>query len=252
MIIVVGAGCGSLVCLANMHFGLQAGIMNTMSPATALISFAVFKSIGARVDIPFSPADNAIVQAIASSIAGMPYTASLTGVVPALGFLISLEGRDHMRFSPVQLVLWTLGLCLFGIVFAAPFRPYFILREKLRFPGGFATAVLIGLLHGDKATAERVDKDEGSLSSRRVERNATDLLGQSELDSRRADSTRKAPNSTDQKDYITKLIVPFVISAAYVNSSSEAIIDFANILGYPFFARTLSSTCPCIRHCCCA
>ncbi|SPQ25558.1 814f0801-f36e-4f14-8019-25b320dbc927 [Thermothielavioides terrestris] len=145
--VVVGTVLGSLVCLANMYFGLQVGALNTMSPATALLAFAIFRSTSRWLPFAFTPTENVIVQTIASSIAGMPVAASLTNAIPAFEFLRRPDEGGSRHFSVAELMAWSLGVSFFGTVFAAPFRRYFLLQEKLRFPGGYATGVLVGILH---------------------------------------------------------------------------------------------------------
>ena len=46
-----------------------------------------------------------------------------------------------------QLVLWSLALAFLGVFCAVPLRTQTILREKLRFPSGTATANVIRTLH---------------------------------------------------------------------------------------------------------
>ncbi len=143
-----------------MYFGLQVGSVNTMSTSTALISFAVFKGSRRWLTQAFTPTENVVVQTIASSISGMPIAASMLSVIPALEFLGRPDEGGERRFSIPNLVLWSLGVSLFGTVFAAPFRAYFLLRERLRFPGGYATGVLIGVLHHDKDVARNAFLDK--------------------------------------------------------------------------------------------
>lgn len=158
--IAVGTLLGTVVCVANMYFGLQLGTLDTMSMSTALLSFAIFKWLDKWLSQIFSPTENVIVQALASSIAGMPLAASLTSVIPAFEFLRTPGEGGVLVFSFYQLVVWSLGVSLFGTIFAAPFRNYFLLRERLRFPGNFAVAVLIGVLHQDPEVARRADLDQ--------------------------------------------------------------------------------------------
>ncbi|TVY82943.1 Uncharacterized protein LSUE1_G003143 [Lachnellula suecica] len=77
--------------------------------------------------------------------------ASLDRVNENLALIIK-DGRVVKRVS------------LFGTVFAAPSRRYFLLWERLRFPGGFATGVLIGALHKDGEIAHIADRDKKGLS----------------------------------------------------------------------------------------
>ena len=46
-----------------------------------------------------------------------------------------------------QLVLWSLALAFLGVFCAVPLRTQTILKEKLRFPSGTATANVIKTLH---------------------------------------------------------------------------------------------------------
>ena len=46
-----------------------------------------------------------------------------------------------------QLVLWSLALAFLGVFCAVPLRTQTILKEKLRFPSGTATANVIRTLH---------------------------------------------------------------------------------------------------------
>ncbi|KAI0114144.1 OPT oligopeptide transporter protein-domain-containing protein [Nemania sp. FL0031] len=162
--VLVGTTLGTLVCMANMYFGWQLGSINTMSAATALISYTIFKSTKKWLTHTFGPPENVVVQTIASSVAGMPLAASLTSVIPAFEFLRTEEEGGGVQLPLLTLMLWSLGVCLFGTVFAAPFRDYFLLRQRLRFPGGFATGVLIGVLHNDSEISRRANLDKRGLS----------------------------------------------------------------------------------------
>lgn len=70
--VVVGTALGFLFCTANMYFGLQVGSVNTMSESTALMSFAIFRSLPSSFPLHVFTAENVSVQTIASSIAGKP------------------------------------------------------------------------------------------------------------------------------------------------------------------------------------
>ncbi|RKU44742.1 hypothetical protein DL546_004506 [Coniochaeta pulveracea] len=63
-------------------------------------------------------------------------------------FLLAKSENGPLRLSSWQLVVWSVGVCYFGVVFAVPLRRQVIIREKLKFPSGFSTAVLISMLHG--------------------------------------------------------------------------------------------------------
>ncbi|KAK7413114.1 hypothetical protein QQX98_008000 [Neonectria punicea] len=161
----VGTAVGSLVCAANMYFGMQLGSINTMATSSALISFTIFRYTPILRMHPFTPVENVIVQTIACSVAGMPIAASMLSVIPALEFLRRDQDDEggKRELSVLELIIWSLGVSLFGIVIAAPLRKHFIVRERLLFPSGFATAVLVGLLHRDDEIARATNLDENTL-----------------------------------------------------------------------------------------
>lgn len=104
----------------------------------------------------------------------MPLAAGLVGIVPALEMLdFDLDGQAPVFLSYWKLVAWCLAVAFFGVFLAAPLRkqvvgsscymlihPCFtqadpvcfspnqqIVKEKLVFPSGTATAQLISVLH---------------------------------------------------------------------------------------------------------
>jgi uncharacterized oligopeptide transporter (OPT) family protein len=199
-----------------MYFGMRVGSVNTMSPSTALISFAIFKSSGRWLAHAFTPAENVVVQTIASSIAGTPIAASMVSVVPAFEFLRRPEEGGQRHFSATELILWSLGVSLFGTVFAAPFRKYFLLRERLRFPGGFATGILIGALHNDGEIAHIADLDKKGLSF---------MDSHHSIDPAAEDDASPAQSETHshfvQAGSVTTILKAFSGTAIYVSSSGQ-------------------------------
>jgi uncharacterized oligopeptide transporter (OPT) family protein len=71
----------------------------------------------------------------------MPLTARFTGIIPALEYLKGPDENGLLRESFANLVLWLIGLCFFGIIFAALLREHFIEREQLPWPAASATAL---------------------------------------------------------------------------------------------------------------
>ena len=109
---------------------------------------------------PYSPMENVLVMTIAASMGGMPVTAGLDGIIPALEYFITPKDKGPMKFPLWHIILWSSSVCLFGIVFAAPLRYYFVIRDPLRFPTGTAMATVIALLHGRPDTTERISQDQ--------------------------------------------------------------------------------------------
>nr|XP_036584308.1 OPT oligopeptide transporter [Colletotrichum truncatum]KAF6793697.1 OPT oligopeptide transporter [Colletotrichum truncatum] len=144
----VGLLVGLVICFSNMYFGLQTGWVSTMTMPASLMGFGIFKALARHLKFPFSPVENVLVQTVAGSMAIMPLGCGFVGVIPAMNYLLTSEEQGPLHISLWKLVVWSLGLCYFGVVFAVPLRRQVIIRERLRFPSGFSTAVLIGVLHG--------------------------------------------------------------------------------------------------------
>ncbi|KAK4455565.1 OPT oligopeptide transporter protein-domain-containing protein [Podospora aff. communis PSN243] len=147
--ILVGLAVGLVICFSNMYFGLQTGWVSTMTMPASLMGFGIFRLLSQHLSLPFSPVENVLVQTVAGSMAIMPLGCGFVGVMPAMNYLLKEEEMGPVRLSLGKMVLWGLGLCYFGVVFAVPLRRQVVIRERLRFPSGFSTAVLIGVLHGE-------------------------------------------------------------------------------------------------------
>jgi len=152
--LLVGLGVGLIICFSNMYFGLQTGWVSSMAMPSSLIGFAFFKTLSKHLDLPFTPVENVLVQTVAGSMGTMPLGCGFVGVMPALNYMLKPEEGGPIFLSLWKLVVWSLGLCFFGVVFAVPLRRQVIIREKLKFPSGTATALMIGVLHGKEATSE--------------------------------------------------------------------------------------------------
>lgn len=145
--ILVGLGVGLIICFSNMYFGLQTGWVSSMSMPSSLIGFAFFRTLSKHLNLPFTPVENVLVQTVAGSMGTMPLGCGFVGVMPALNYLLRKEEGGPLILGTGKLVLWALGLCFFGVFFAVPLRRQVIIREKLKFPSGTATALMIGVLH---------------------------------------------------------------------------------------------------------
>lgn len=164
--VAAGLLVGLVICFSNMYFGLQTGWVSMMTMPASLMGFGIFKTLSRHLAFPFSPVENVLVQTVAGSMAIMPLGCGFVGVLPAMNFLLKDTEQGPINLSMWQLIVWSLGLCYFGVVFAVPLRRQVIIREKLKFPSGFSTAVLISVLHGKTGLV----KDEGSPPSQAPER----------------------------------------------------------------------------------
>lgn len=157
---LAGLAIGSIVLVSNFQFGLQTGWVSMMSLPAALLGFALFKLFPVASD--FSDVENVYVQSVAVAVGTGPLAYGLIGIVPAMEkFMTAAEsglGRV-IHFTLGDLVLWSLGLGLFGVFFAIPLRKQVIIKEKLPFPSGSATATLIAVLHDSEMDP---DSDNGN------------------------------------------------------------------------------------------
>ncbi|KAI1388275.1 OPT superfamily oligopeptide transporter [Hypoxylon trugodes] len=146
--IAAGLLVGLIICFSNMYFGLQTGWISMMTMPSSLLGFGIFKALSRYLSFPFSPVENVLVQSVAGGMAIMPLGCGFVGVIPAMEYLLKPSEQGPINLSMWKLIVWSLGLCYFGVVFAVPLRRQVIIREQLKFPSGFSTAVLIGVLHG--------------------------------------------------------------------------------------------------------
>ncbi|KAI1325619.1 OPT superfamily oligopeptide transporter [Xylariaceae sp. FL0255] len=146
--IAAGLLIGLIICFSNMYFGLQTGWISMMTMPASLLGFGIFRTLSRHLKFPFSPVENVFVQSVAGGMATMPLGCGFVGVLPAMEYLLKPSEQGPITLSMWKLIIWSLGLCYFGVVFAVPLRRQVIIREQLKFPSGFSTAVLIGVLHG--------------------------------------------------------------------------------------------------------
>ena len=242
--LLLGLAIGVLIAFSNTYFGLQTGWISGMAMPSALVGFAYFK--GLRVLMGrlgdgftrygfgegFSEVENVLVQTVAGSVGTMPLGCGFVGVVPALEFLLKpsetpQSGSDDpdivaalamsaktggLKLPLGKLVLWALGICFFGVVFAVPLRKEVIVREKLKFPSGTATALMIGVLHGGEKQKSTKTEDQENEEEGRA------LMGETQRDSHeqgRGESQDEAAKR-DWKRQIRLLTYSFSISGVYV------------------------------------
>lgn len=272
--LVVGLVIGVLIAFSNTYFGLQTGWISGMAMPSALIGFAYFRGLRTlmcRLGEPmqrwgwgegFSEVENVLVQTVAGSVGTMPLGCGFVGVVPALEYLLRPEETPEsvssdadivsalalaeetggLRLPLGKLILWALGLCFFGVMFAVPLRKEVIVREKLRFPSGTATALMIGVLHGGEKTGAEGGVGAQTARRRKSSRNSADdeesqsLIGNanasSEIPERTDSSDRDCEDDgkndamkRDWKKQIRLLTWSFGVSGGYVRI---AYISYAN------------------------
>ncbi|KAJ5917385.1 hypothetical protein N7466_010939 [Penicillium verhagenii] len=228
--LIVGLIIGALITFSNTYFGLQTGWISTMAMPSALIGFSVFKVLSKQLSFPFTPIENVLIQTVAGAVGTMPLGCGFVGVIPALEFLLK-DGEDGptgdggdgeggpLKLGFWKLVVWSLGVCLFGVVFAVPLRKEVIVREKLRFPSGTASALMLRVLHGtgkDEKVPVEVQNRPIELTQGTETENAQSASNESRgllLKDGEAED-----QATDKKDWRSKmrlLVGAFVVSGIY-------------------------------------
>ncbi|KAJ8115190.1 hypothetical protein OPT61_g3107 [Boeremia exigua] len=212
--VLVGLAIGVVICFSNMYFGLQTGWVSGMAMPSALIGFAYFKVVARTLKFPFTPVENVLVQSVAGSVGTMPLGCGFVGVIPALNYLLKPEEGGPLDISLWKLIVWSVGICFFGVVFAVPLRREMIIREKLKFPSGTATALLIKVLHSEEGTKRAAsqhpnggnqggDESRGLLQDERAE----------------AEAQEDEADTGDWRAKIRLLMIAFAGSALYTVSS---------------------------------
>lgn len=235
--VVVGLAIGIIICFSNTYFGLQTGWISGMAMPSALIGFAYFKLVARYISYPFTPVENVLVTTVAGAVGTMPLGCGFVGVMPALNFLLTSEENGPLVLSTGKLIIWAIGVCFFGVVFAMPLRREVIIRERLKFPSGTATALVIGVLHGKEAEegkssahncletfkqrhqGVRRSSSASGVLSRGSRNSATPAISRVE-----SDLYGDEPETSHQNDWkakIRSLLMAFAFSAVYVCDESQ-------------------------------
>jgi uncharacterized oligopeptide transporter (OPT) family protein len=102
----VGLIIGTIICPANIYFGLQAGQINGFPLAIAFLAKRVCPSL--------SIAENVVTVVVGGTVAAIPVVIGLFGVIPAMEFLVSAEGQAPLSMDLFSLDFWALGVSLLG------------------------------------------------------------------------------------------------------------------------------------------
>lgn len=235
--VLVGLAIGVIICFSNTYFGLQTGWISGMAMPAALISFAYFKLIARYIDYPFTPVENVLVTTVAGAVGTMPLGCGFVGVMPALNFLLTSKENGPLVLSTSQLMIWAIGLCFFGVVFAVPLRREVIIRERLKFPSGTATALVIGVLHGKEAGEgqssghncletfkQRSQGGRRSSTGSGILRRGSRNLDNPAISRDTSELEGEEPETDHRNDWKAKirtLLTAFAFSAAYVSAESK-------------------------------
>ncbi|HZH05634.1 MAG TPA: OPT/YSL family transporter, partial [Lautropia sp.] len=147
--IATGMVIGTLLTPCNVYSGLKIGWSFNMSITAGLLAFAFWRFAQDLAQArPWHLQENVINQTTASSAASI-VSSGLVAPIPALTLLTGTE------LSLPLLWLWVVSVSMLGIVIAIPLRSPMLVREKLVFPAGVATAETLREIHarGSEAAA---------------------------------------------------------------------------------------------------
>lgn len=182
-----------------------------MAMPASLIGFAAFKSVSKHLTLPFTPVENVLVQTVAGAVGTMPLGLGFVGVMPAMEFLLKESEGAPINLDLWRLIVWGVGLCLFGVVFGVPLRRQVIVRERLKFPSGTATALMISVLHGGLE-----EKSEDEVVTQGTEERR-ELLDESDRDEQQAvsEGRQEMAQKSSWKEQIRLLLYAFGGSGLY-------------------------------------
>lgn len=260
-----------------------------MSLPSSLLAFALFKTLQrkysssskdlstprnrffAPLSEPFTDVENVFVQSLAVAVGTGPLAFGFVGVIPALEKFLTPEeagipskhtvisilfarnsqsSDSPISFSFLQLCFWSAGLSLFGVFFGVLLRKPIIVKEKLKFPSGSATATMIAVLHQKEITNIHDDLNlQPNATSSQPNTNIT-ISAQDEEEELLNDNNRYhtacEPEDTvdlenlSHKTYsenIHILLISFVVSASY----SLISYFFPILRNIPIFGKTLAN-----------
>ncbi|KAK9447304.1 OPT oligopeptide transporter protein-domain-containing protein [Limtongia smithiae] len=205
----VGLAIGSIVLFSNFQFGLQTGWISMMSLPSALLGYATFKTFNSYLTYPFTDVENVFVQSVAVAVGTGPLGFGLVGIIPALEKLLTPEEGGPLLLSTWRIFLWSTGIAFFGVFFAVPLRKQVIVKEKLRFPSGSATAMMIQVLHDKPDPAASTEETELPSTPSSSSSSDVDALAQEGIE-------EVVKNDVDvYRKNIRNLVLSFNISAGY-------------------------------------
>ncbi len=108
--VLAGVAIGVLICFASIYYGLQAGQNNSMPLASALLGYSLMKPFARYMRTPFSPMENVLAMTVAASMGGIPTTAGLAGITPALENLLTADESGPLKFTVWKVIHWSLSV----------------------------------------------------------------------------------------------------------------------------------------------
>jgi putative OPT family oligopeptide transporter len=154
--VLMGAGLGGVLSLANLYIGLKAGWGFGVAITACILSYAIWTSL-LKVGIartPMTILENNCMQSTASA-AGYSTGGTL---ISAFAAYIMIN-REPM--SVPLMLAWVFFVAVLGVTMAIPMKRQMINIEQLRFPSGIAAAETLRALHARSSQSLRAAKALG-------------------------------------------------------------------------------------------
>ncbi|KAG5985114.1 hypothetical protein E4U55_001363 [Claviceps digitariae] len=111
--VVAGLTVGTVICAANVYFGLQTGWVSIMSMPASLMGYGIFRALRPYLYFPFSPVENVFLQSVAGGMAIMPLGCGFVGVEN----VSSHEAVDDARPDTSNSLDWASDIRLLVVCF---------------------------------------------------------------------------------------------------------------------------------------
>ena len=141
-VVFMGFILGGLLSITNLYVGAKAGWSLGVAITAVILGYVFFKALEKTGLVGnYNVLESNILQSIACSAGYMngPLIASMAA------YMIITE---HV-IPWWQMIMWLIGLCILGVLFAFPLKRRFINEEQLPFPEGRAAGVVMDTLHSE-------------------------------------------------------------------------------------------------------
>ena len=141
-VVVMGFLLGGVLSITNLYVGAKAGWSLGVAITAVILAYVMFKAIS-KIGLGrnYHVLENNILQSIACSAGYMnaPLIASMAAYMMITDTVIPWW----------QMMMWLIGLCVLGVLFAFPLKRRFINQEQMPFPEGRAAGVVLDTLHAE-------------------------------------------------------------------------------------------------------
>lgn len=149
--LIVGMLVGILINLSNTHYGLVAGSSAQMPTVSVLVGHLAFLLPSRMGFDALTKAETVLLTSAATATGCMTVTAGFAEFIPGIEYILGPKDGGPMHLNWAEMFVWALGLCFFGIVFAAMLRKPLVAGPGLPWPGARATSNVIVALHASES-----------------------------------------------------------------------------------------------------